>query len=83
MTPMLLPLIAPPKLSKVEALAAYFKARPGQWISALDLAKVGGLLSSRTRISELRYPPYLMDVRNRTRAVNGDTHSEYRYEGPR
>jgi hypothetical protein len=72
MTPQLLPFTATPKLSKVEALAAYFKARPGQWLSALDLAKVGGALAWRTRLSDLRRPPYAMQIENRQ-----EPHREY------
>ncbi len=67
-------------MSKVEAVAQYFKARPGIWISALDVARVGGLLSSRTRISELRKPPYSMQIENDTRS--GPKHEKvslYRY----
>jgi hypothetical protein len=29
-------------MSKVEAVAQYFKARPGTWVSAMELLKLGG-----------------------------------------
>ena len=53
-------------MSKTEAVAQVFRARPGEWISAIDLTKAGGLLSWRTRISDLRKPPYSMQIENRT-----------------
>lgn len=35
-------------------LVAYFIARPGVWIEAHELARVGGFCSWRTRVSEAR-----------------------------
>ena len=49
-------------------VAAYFKAHPNQWVSAMTLAEIGGALSSRTRISEARRC-LGMDIQNRTRTV--------------
>ncbi len=37
-----------------EDVIAYFAAKPGVWIEARDLAKIGGFCSWRTRISEAR-----------------------------
>lgn len=54
-------------MTRAERLADYFQRRPGQWLSAFDLADVGGLLSFRTRVSELRRPPFNLDVENRVR----------------
>ena len=48
-------------------LAVFFLARPNQRISAVDLMPLGGLCSWRTRLSDLRKPPYNMDIRNETR----------------
>lgn len=64
-------------------VAAYFQAHPGEWVSALTLAQVGGLLSSRTRISECRRH-LSMHIENRTRRVSGPggrwvVYSEFRY----
>lgn len=69
--------------SNLAAVAAYFRAHQGQWVSALEIAKVGGLLSSRTRVSECR-TVLGMDVENRTeRQPDGSTRSFYRFKGPR
>ena len=59
-------------------LAVYFAARPGQHISALDLMSLGGWCSWRTRISELRKPPYNMDIRNETRTQRRADGSPYK-----
>ena len=65
-------------------LAAHFKAHPYEWISALDLMQLGGLLAWRTRTSELRHAPYFMTIENDLHAVTkgegrGVLHSRYRY----
>jgi hypothetical protein len=60
------------------AVAAYFKQRPGQWISAIDLALVGGYLSWRSRVSDARREHH-MTIENRTQSVNGKRHSFYRW----
>ena len=59
-------------------LARYFVAREGQWIDARELLGVAGFAGWRTRISNLRYPPYSMVIQNRTRRVRGLTESHYR-----
>lgn len=59
--------------------AAYFRARPNTWISALELMQQRACLSFRTRISDLRYAPYLMTIENRQKTVRGTRHSWYRY----
>ena len=41
-------------MNACDRLEAHFRSKPGQFISALTLMKVGGLLAFRTRISELR-----------------------------
>lgn len=41
-------------MSKLEQTARVFRRRRKQWISALDLVKVGGLLAWRTEISRCR-----------------------------
>ena len=53
--------------TKLEALARYFTLHPGTWLDARHLARVGGLLSWRTRVSELRQQPYGFDIQNRVR----------------
>jgi hypothetical protein len=69
-------------MSKVEAVAQYFRSRPGTWISALDLLKLGGALAWRTEVSRCR-TQLGMKIDNRT-----ETHPQYgrisfyRYDAP-
>jgi hypothetical protein len=64
-------------------LAAFFKARPHVWIDGLILSRIAGQYAWRSRCSDLRRPPYRMDLRNRLRRVRVDDHtitiSEYRF----
>jgi len=50
-------------------LAEYLRARPRRWISGPELARVGGLLAFRSRLSDLRRAPWSMEIRNRLRRV--------------
>lgn len=54
------------------ALAALFHRRAGEWINGLELARVGGAYAWRTRVSDLRKPPYAMRIENRIRRVQLD-----------
>lgn len=54
------------------ALAALFHRRPWEWINGLELARVGGAYAWRTRVSDLRKPPYAMRIENRIRRVRFD-----------
>ncbi len=67
------------KLTRCEAVAAVFTARPGQWIDGRYLASVGGYGGWRTRISNLRHAPWFMQITARVRREAGYTISEYRY----
>ena len=58
-------------------VAAYFKARPGQWIDGRDLMTVAGSYGWRTRVSDCRRPPYNLRIDNRQRRVGQYTVSEY------
>lgn len=67
-----------------DRLAAHFKAHPHQWLPMYELAYIGGLGGFRTRISELRFSPWSMNIQNRTDSVVTDDgrhrkHSYYRY----
>lgn len=62
-----------------QMLALHFKQHAGEWIDARTLLPIAGFAGWRTRCSELRRAPYCMDIRNRTRRVNGYTVSEYRF----
>ena len=65
-----------------DRVAAYFEARPLQWINAMDLERVGGRQVWRSRVSDCRTEKGLV-IENRCRRVtrpNGEpvTISEYR-----
>jgi hypothetical protein len=54
------------QVSLCERLAAYFRERPGQWIDGHALLDIGGTFAFRTRLSELRRPPFNMTIENQT-----------------
>jgi hypothetical protein len=58
-------------MTQNDKLAAYLKARPNQWLGAREM-EVGGRQSWRTRLSNLRKPPYNMRIENRVRVVRSD-----------
>lgn len=64
--------------SLCDRLAAFLKARRGQWIDGRELALVAGAYVWRTRISDLRRPPYNLDIENRQRREGRCVISEYR-----
>ena len=66
-------------MSLCNRVATLFRAYPGEWLDGRELAKVGGYAGWRTRVSDLRKPPYGMTIENRTRRSNGFTVSEYRF----
>ncbi len=61
-----------------EKLAAYFKSRPNVWLDGRELSKVAGAYAWRSRISNLRKPPFNLTIENRLRRERGFTVSEYR-----
>ena len=56
-------------MSLSEHVAALFRANPNRWIDGQQIARVGGYAAYRTRISDLRRPPYAMTIENRVRTV--------------
>ena len=70
-------------MSRTQRLAALFRSMPGRWFDGRELASVAGAYAWRTRISELRRPPFNMKIENRLRpAGDGNsrfTISEYRF----
>jgi hypothetical protein len=70
-------------MSLVESLAMYFKRHEGHWIDGRALATVAGSYAWRSRVAELRKPPFSMPVENRVRTVKDEGKtwriSEYRY----
>ena len=63
-------------------LAAYLRARSGEWLDGMELAHVGGCYAYRTRLSECR-TQLGMTIENRQRKVGQVTVSEYRFVPPR
>lgn len=75
------------RCSLVDKLAAFFRAHSGVWIDGRELAGEGGAYAWRTRLSDLRRPPYAMVIENRQRRVRRPDGSrvvvsEYRYGPP-
>jgi hypothetical protein len=67
------------RLSFRDRVAHFFKGHPGEWVSAYQLAKIGGLYAWRTRVSDCR-TELQMVIENRVRrSVHGEAISEYRY----
>ena len=77
--------VKPQRVTRTEALAEFFKARPMVWIYALDL-EFAGRQAWRSRLSNLRFAPYNMRIVNRQTIIKRAdgrgvfTKSEYRYE---
>ncbi len=70
-------------MSLTEKLAALFRNRPHEWVNGYELMRVGGSFAFRTRVSELRMPPYRMVIENRQERHKSDgrkwTETFYRY----
>jgi hypothetical protein len=66
----------------VQQLAEFFRQRAGVWIDGRELARIAGAYAWRTRVSDLRRPPFFLNIENRLRHVRVDgrafTISEYR-----
>ena len=71
--------------SLVVKLATFFRGRPGEWIDGRTLATIAGSYAWRTRISDVRRPPFNMFIANRQRRLTENdktfTVSEYLYAG--
>ena len=66
------------RASYTAAVLGLFLSRPFDWIDALELAQVGGVLASRTRISDAR--KIVQDRRSGDIEWNGNNRkSMYRY----
>lgn len=71
-------------MTLIEQLARFFRDRPHHWVDGERLEKVAGKYAWRTRVSDLRRPPFGMTIENRQRRLtlhSGRTFkvSEYRY----
>ena len=71
--------VAEGRITMADRVAGVFRAKPNTWIDAHELIRVGGFGGWRTRISNLRYPPFNMTIQNRTRRDGGFTVSEYKF----
>jgi hypothetical protein len=63
--------------------AEYFRDRPNRWVDGRALAEIAGAYAWRTRVSDLRRPPFRMEIQNRRRTIATTdgriTISEYRF----
>ncbi len=71
------------ELTFTTRLARFFLERPGQWLDGAQLATVAGQYAWRSRVSDLRRPPFNLRIENRQRRERrpdgrGFTVSEYR-----
>jgi hypothetical protein len=80
---------APVKIgpSRVALLAQFFRAHPNTWIDGRELALVAGAYAWRSRVSDLRKPPFNLLIENRQRKLTAKagapfTVSEYRWTSP-
>ncbi len=64
-----------------QAVLAYFKAHPLQWIDSSELERVGGRMAWRTRVSDARKIVTLEggEIRNRLNRQTEKVISEYMY----
>ena len=67
------------RLTMAARLASFFRQRPDEWIDGDVLAGICGRYAWRTRVSDIRRAPYLMNVVNQQRRVGHATVSEYKY----
>lgn len=72
------------RVTRVAALARFFEGRPNVWIDGRELALVAGAYAWRTRLSDLRRPPFRWTIENRQRRLTAaggrcSVVSEYRW----
>ena len=64
-------------MTNLQRTARFFRQHRRRYISAFVLMRIAGMLGWRTRLSDLRKPPYSMNVE-----WNGNPrNSRYRYQG--
>lgn len=79
-----------PSNGLADKLARFFRERPNQWLDARQLFAHGGSFGWRSRVSDIRRPPFNMTIRNRQQRIAPDprephrkiTITEYKYERP-
>ena len=77
MTQATLDFTAPKPKTLCDHLAAYFQARPNQWIDGRELAKVAGAYAWRSRCADIRRAPWHLTIKNRLRRVDRPDGSKY------
>ena len=68
-------------MTNKERLAGLFRANYRKRVSAMALMRVGGWCSWRTRVSDLRRPPFNMRIEPETIQTPRGARSFYRYLG--
>lgn len=58
--------------SRADRLAMFFQTHPNTWIDGMTLSGIAGQYAWRSRVSDLRRPPYNLTVVNRQRRVRRD-----------
>jgi len=61
-----------------DRLASLFRAHPGRRFTWRELASVAGGAAWRTRVSDLRHPPYSMTIRNAWWVQTGQNGTQWR-----
>jgi hypothetical protein len=80
MTEQMLDFDAPARETLTDKMAANFKQWPNRWLDVLELAEIGGIGGWRSRLAELRFPPFSMNIENRqVRWPDGRRRSQYRF----
>jgi hypothetical protein len=64
--------------SRCARLARFFIEHRGEWIDGTTLQQIAGVYAWRTRVSDLRKRPWLLDIENRMRWTGRVVASEYR-----
>ena len=65
--------------TNMDRVVAILKANEGEWVSAITLMNVGGLLSWRTRLSEARRELHMQIDQKTEWLADGTRRSFYRY----
>ena len=60
---------SPARISRVQRLADFFRTSPGRWHDARVLFPIAGAYGWRSRVSDLRRPPFNLTIENRQRTV--------------
>jgi hypothetical protein len=74
---------APARETLNDKMARHFRWTPNVWVDVMELAQIGGLGGWRSRLAELRFSPFNMNIENRQlRWPDGRRRSQYRLVQP-